>query len=167
MFVVLKIIATIASAAMTLSSVIPGSSSPTVIYAPHTSVIQAQGHVQNIGWMDTVSGSEVTIGTTGRALRLEAVRFKLSDFNNAKIDYSVLIPTYGWLSSTNFQPAGTTGLSLPIQQFKMELIGNSSYRLEYRVHIENTGWTSWQRSGTVAGTIGKRIEAINVRLVPN
>ncbi len=34
--------------------------------------ISYSGHVQNIGWMNSVKGGQ-TAGTTGRALRLEAI----------------------------------------------------------------------------------------------
>ena len=38
--------------------------------------MQAQGHVQNIGWMKPVTGTNITIGTTGKSLRLEAFKLK-------------------------------------------------------------------------------------------
>jgi uncharacterized protein YjdB len=35
--------------------------------------ITAQAHVQNIGWQDPQTGTDVTVGTTGQALRMEAI----------------------------------------------------------------------------------------------
>lgn len=39
--------------------------------------ITAQAHVQDIGWQKEVSGTNITIGTTGRSLRLEAFKLKI------------------------------------------------------------------------------------------
>lgn len=38
----------------------------------------AQGHVQNIGWQNSVTGYDIVIGTTGKSLRLEAFRLSLN-----------------------------------------------------------------------------------------
>ena len=39
------------------------------------------------------------------------------------------------------------------------------YDIQYRVHVSDIGWKDWQKNGTVAGVIGKRIEAIEIRIV--
>ncbi|GHE63523.1 hypothetical protein [Streptomyces capitiformicae] len=39
--------------------------------------VNAQAHVQNIGWMDPQSGGAVVVGTTGRAYNLEAIKIWL------------------------------------------------------------------------------------------
>lgn len=38
--------------------------------------IQATAHIQDIGWQETTRGTQIKIGTEGRALRLEALRLK-------------------------------------------------------------------------------------------
>lgn len=38
----------------------------------------AQGHVQDIGWQSEKTGTDITIGTTGRSLRLEAFKLKFA-----------------------------------------------------------------------------------------
>jgi uncharacterized protein YjdB len=40
--------------------------------------IAAQGHVQDIGWQNEVTGTDITIGTTGKSLRLEAFKLNFS-----------------------------------------------------------------------------------------
>jgi len=39
------------------------------------------------------------------------------------------------------------------------------YHVEYRVHVAELGWSPWARNGATAGTIGRRMEAIEIRLV--
>lgn len=36
----------------------------------------SQGHIQDIGWQSEVTGTDITIGTTGKALRLEAFKLR-------------------------------------------------------------------------------------------
>lgn len=38
----------------------------------------AQAHVQNIGWQDEVKGKNITIGTTGQSLRMEAFKLRFA-----------------------------------------------------------------------------------------
>ncbi|MFD9789881.1 polysaccharide deacetylase [Streptomyces sp. NPDC059070] len=42
--------------------------------SPSTGTVGAQAHVQNYGWMGWQNGNPITVGTTGAALRLEAVQ---------------------------------------------------------------------------------------------
>lgn len=71
----------------------------------------AQGHVQNIGWQ----GRGRIAGTSGRSLRLEAIRI-WSDCAGLKFTYSVHVQNIGWMSSkTAGQTAGTVGRGLQIE----------------------------------------------------
>ena len=45
------------------------------LYSPGA-IVTAQAHVQNIGWQPIVTstvGGKITVGTTGRALRVEKI----------------------------------------------------------------------------------------------
>ena len=50
----------------------------------HNDLIQYQVHVQDIGWMDYVSGGEIA-GTTGQAKRIEALRIRLLSYPCAEL----------------------------------------------------------------------------------
>ena len=58
--------------------------------------VSIQAHVQNIGWMGWASG---TAGTTGRSLRMEAVRIGLNGGSvSGGIEYRTHIQNFGWES---------------------------------------------------------------------
>jgi uncharacterized protein YjdB len=41
--------------------------------------ITAQAHVRNIGWQDIQTGADITVGTTGQSLPIEAIRITNRD----------------------------------------------------------------------------------------
>ena len=124
--------------------------------------IPGQGHVQNIGWLPT---STTIIGTTGKALRLEAV--KLSGF---PVEYQAHVQNLGWLPWVDAgEQAGTTGKSLRMEAIKIRLVPTAAMfgSVEYRCHVQNLGWLAWTKDGGTCGTTGKalRMEALQVRFV--
>ncbi|MGI6109395.1 MAG: L,D-transpeptidase family protein [Eubacteriaceae bacterium] len=80
--------------------------------AAQTSYIGLQAHVSNIGWQSWSYGTEVSTGTTGQGLPMEAVCMNLNGTLGDIMDlwYQVQVKDYGWLDWTkNGNPAGTTG----------------------------------------------------------
>ena len=131
--------------------------------------VPGEAHVQNIGWMPQTTQ---TIGTTGRALRLEAVR--LYGF---PLDYQAHVQNLGWMPWVGAshegvgETAGTTGRSLRMEAIRIRLIPTAAGwgSVEYRCHVQNLGWLAWTRDGGTCGTTGKslRMEALQVRFVPH
>jgi len=129
--------------------------------------VPGEGHVQNIGWMPQTTQ---TIGTTGRALRLEAVR--LYGF---PLDYQAHVQNIGWMPWVGAshegvgEAAGTTGRSLRMEAIRIRLVPTAAMfgSVEYRCHVQNLGWLAWTRDGGTCGTTGKslRMEALQVRFV--
>jgi hypothetical protein len=124
--------------------------------------IPGQGHVQNLGWLPT---STSIIGTTGKALRLEAVR--LSGF---PVEYQAHVQNVGWLPWVDAgEQAGTTGKSLRMEAIKIRLVPTAAMfgSVEYRCHVQDYGWLKWTKDGGLCGTTGqaRRLEAIEVRFV--
>ena len=124
--------------------------------------VPGQGHVQNLGWLPT---STTIIGTTGKALRLEAV--KLSGF---PVEYQAHVQNLGWLPWVDAgEQAGTTGKSLRMEAIRIRLVPTAAMfgSVEYRCHVQDLGWLKWTRDGGLCGTTGqaKRLEAIEVRFV--
>ena len=131
--------------------------------------VPGEAHVQNIGWMPQTTQ---TIGTTGRALRLEAVR--LYGF---PLDYQAHVQNLGWMPWVGAshegigEAAGTTGRSLRMEAIRIRLVPTAAGwgSVEYRCHVQNLGWLAWTRDGGTCGTTGKslRMEALQVRFVPH
>jgi uncharacterized protein YjdB len=131
--------------------------------------VPGEAHVQNIGWMPQTTQ---TIGTTGRALRLEAVR--LYGF---PLDYQAHVQNIGWMPWVGAsyegvgETAGTTGRSLRMEAIRIRLVPTAAMfgSVEYRCHVQNLGWLAWTRDGGTCGTTGKslRMEALQVRFVPH
>ena len=128
-------------------------------------------HVQNIGWSCESNNCEC-IGTTGRALRLEALQLKLPNTSSLTggIEYSAHVQNVGWQNFVkNGKTAGTTGQGLRMEAIKIRLTGEfqDNYDIYYRAHCERVGWLDWAKNGEIAGTTGcaYRLEAIQIVLV--
>ena len=133
-----------------------------------------QVHGRNYGWDQGWKTDGETAGTTGQALRLEALKAKIVDADGKAVDglgitYQVHVKNTGWMDwKSDGQIAGTTGQSLRMEAVKIKLTGDkaSQYSVSYRVHVQNKGWTDWVKDGAEAGTTGLslRAEAIEIKL---
>ncbi|MCH4168218.1 MAG: GH32 C-terminal domain-containing protein [Streptococcaceae bacterium] len=126
-------------------------------------------HVQNVGWQNALSDGQKA-GTTGKSLRLEAIKINLADGLDGGIEYMTHVQDIGnqkWVS--NGALAGTTGKGLRLEALKIRLTGEleTKYDVYYRVHVQNIGNQKWVKNGELAGTTGKslRLEAVQVLLV--
>ena len=137
-------------------------------------VISYAAHVQRIGWPDkeVISGetTQTYAGSTGRGLRVEAIRASVKGDQNLGITYNTYVQRKGWTGSQrDGAVAGTTGQSLRVEAIVMELTGTDAekYDLYYRVHVQSFGWLTWAKNGEVAGTtnLSRRIEAYEVAIV--
>ena len=128
-------------------------------------------HVQRYGWQAWKSTGK-TSGTTGKALRLEGIKIKLSGSPcSGSIMYRTHVQTYGWQAwKSNGQTSGTTGQSKRLEAIQIKLTGAlaKNYDVWYRVHAQRYGWMGWAKNGAKAGTQGYsyRLEAIQIKIVP-
>lgn len=133
--------------------------------------LQYEAHVQKVGWQGYRNEYELS-GTTGRALRLEAIKISLDARNyGGGISYSTHIQKIGWQAPVSDNAvSGTSGLSRRLEAIKINLTGPVAdhFDIFYRVHAQKYGWLSWAKNGQPAGTQGlaKRLEAIEIMLVP-
>jgi peptidoglycan/xylan/chitin deacetylase (PgdA/CDA1 family) len=105
--------------------------------------ISVETHVQNIGWQAAVSettviaenlfsginSSDKIAGTTGKSLRVEAVKIKLTGEIGDKFDifYRVHVENVGWTAWTsNGQAAGTEGISYRMEGIEIKLLPKGS-----------------------------------------
>ncbi len=130
-----------------------------------------QAHVQNIGWQDPVRDG-MTAGTTGRALRLEAL--KVNPPEGWVLRPKLHIQNAGWeqyadIAHGNDVTIGTTGQAVRVEKLEFEVVAKpegDDRDLYYRVHQQNTGWKGWTKSGYPTGTDGMslRLEAIEMKI---
>lgn len=84
-----------------------------------------QTHIQNIGWESTWRSNGQLSGTTGRSLRLEAIRIKLDGdiANQYDIYYRVHAENFGWLGwAKNGEAAGTAGYSYRLEAIQIRTV---------------------------------------------
>lgn len=141
--------------------------------------VEIDAHVQNIGWMNAV-GSGAVIGTTGQSKRLEALRIRLTGklAEQYDVNYRVHVQNIGWLGwAENGAAAGTSGYSLAVEAVQISITpkGTQSYdrntpsayeytTIKYQANIRDVGWQNTKKSGMVAGTPGKTLDALAVTL---
>lgn len=138
-------------------------------YVPSSSSVSYQSHVESIGWQDWYSNGG-TSGTSGKSLRLEAMRLSLEDDVDGGIEYQTHVQNIGWQDwVADGALSGTSGQSLRLEAIKIRLTGAiaKQFDIYYRVHAQNIGWMGWAKNGTASGTAGYsyRLEAIEIKLV--
>lgn len=126
-------------------------------------------HIQNIGWQNTVSDGQKA-GTSGKALRLEALKINIDGGSSGGIEYMTHVQNLGdqkWVK--NGAISGTSGKALRLEALKIRLTGElkEKYDVYYRVHVQTQGNQKWVKNSELAGTTGKalRLEAVQICLV--
>lgn len=139
-----------------------------------THFIDAQTHVQRIGWQDWQQDRQI-VGTTGRGLRLEAIRLKLANVSGLEYSGGIIYRTHvqriGWQGwRANGADSGTTGRGLRLEAIQIKLTGEIArhYDIYYRVHVQHYGWLDWAKNGESAGTssLAYRMEALQIMIEP-
>ena len=147
----------------------------TEIMTERQKTISYCAHVQESGWLDTVTSTEKiprTAGITGQALRMEAVKIFLNNTDGSSaVQYRAHVQRDGWQGwCSSGEVAGTEGESRRLEALEIKLAGEyaEKYDVVYRVYCEGAGWTGWVKNGQTAGTTGqsKRVEAVEIKLVP-
>lgn len=120
------------------------------------------GHSQNIGWQVPVADGAVA-GTTGKSLRLEALRFTFP--GQQARGHVQDIGWQGWQAGDSTQ-VGTTGKGKRLEaiQVRSTIPGVA---IECQAHVEGHGWLSRVGDGQLCGTTGSglRLEAVRLWIV--
>ncbi len=137
--------------------------------ATKTPVVAYNTHIQNEGWEKDFSKTNgETAGTSGKSLRLEAIKIKLENLENTSIRYQTHVQDIGWQDwKKDGEMSGTSGKALRLEGIKIELQNTEKYSVMYRVHVQDIGWQEWKTDGEIAGTTGKslRLEAIQIKII--
>ncbi|MER7796800.1 endonuclease/exonuclease/phosphatase family protein [Microbacterium sp. NPDC096154] len=138
-------------------------------------LISGTAHVQRIGDQKPAAANPLSLGTSGRALRVEGMTLRLANAPGSSIVYRVHIQKEGWQGwRQDGAFAGSRGKSQRLEGFYAYLTGPLAdrYVLQYRAHVQRIGWQPWRNGGTgaasFAGTSGQslRMEQLDFRLVP-
>lgn len=135
--------------------------------------VRYEAHVQDIGWQAQVKDGAIA-GTTGRNLKVEALKIMLADLDyegyKGGVEYCASVEGLGWqnyVSDGNI--IGTVGKNKKLEAVAMRLNGDVAdhYDIYYRVHTSDIGWQGWAKNDEKAGTegFGKKVEAVEIRLV--
>lgn len=134
-----------------------------------TPSVAYNGHIQDLGWEEDFSKKDGEIsGTTGKCLRVEALKIKLKNLDDASIKYEAHVQDIGWQGwKKDGEIAGTQGKCYRVEAIKIKLENAEKYSISYRTHVEDIGWQDWKTDGEIAGTTGqcKRIEAIQIKII--
>lgn len=136
---------------------------------PNSPDVSYSAHVKNIGWMNYVDDG-ATAGTTGRALRMEALKINVESSISGGVEYRTHVENIGWKDwVSNDQISGTVGCRLAVEAISIRLTGElaNRYDIYYRVHSQDFGWLGWAKDGEDAGSQGyaREAEAIQIKLV--
>lgn len=125
------------------------------------------GHVQNVGWTDAQVQAEeprvATVGTTGRSLRLEALRVNDPE---SPIVLRGHVQNLGWGDESRVE-VGTTGRALRLEAVQA-WSSQPGWSVVCQAHVQNVGWMEPVRDGATCGTTGLsyRLEAVRIWVVP-
>lgn len=126
-------------------------------------------HIQDEGWENDFSKKNGQMsGTSGKSLRLEAIKIKLDNPENVSIKYQTHVQDIGWQDwKKDGEISGTSGKSLRLEGIKIKLENTEKYSVMYRVHVQDIGWQDWKYDGELAGTTGLslRLEAIEIKII--
>lgn len=133
-----------------------------------------KAHVANYGWLPEVADGQ-TAGTTGHALRLEAV--KVSPPEGWELEISVHVANLGWKKFAGIvhgpiddcQVIGTVGQALQVEDVIVDVVNRpegDNRKLYFKVHQANTGWKGWTEEGFSSGTDGMSLslEAVQMKI---
>ena len=126
-------------------------------------------HLENLAWQSWVRNGIVS-GTTGSALRMEALELKLENIGSLDIGltYRAHVANTGWLPwVTNGATAGTVSQGIALQAIEIKLTGADAglFSVQYRVHVQNVGWQDWKQDGETAGTTGEDLQAEAITII--
>jgi uncharacterized repeat protein (TIGR02543 family) len=135
-----------------------------------TPAINASAYVQNRDWT-LMNANNGVLGTTGKSLRLEAIRVRVTSSISGGVEYRSHLQGSDWEKTwaRDGMTSGTTDESRRLEAVQIRLYGKmkNKYDVYYRVYASGYGWMAWAKNGEKAGTQGmkRRAEAVQIALV--
>ncbi|MDO5409429.1 MAG: hypothetical protein Q4F21_03135 [Lachnospiraceae bacterium] len=139
------------------------------------SMIQAIGHIANLGWSQGWKNSGEIIGTTGQHLPMEAIKIKLNTPYDQQYDilYRTHISNWGWTDwCRNGEVSGSVGMAIQAEAVQVKLVTKNSVEenqqgsvgsltkpiLTSSAHCSDLGWLSTVGEGEICGTTGRALQ---------
>jgi uncharacterized repeat protein (TIGR02543 family) len=135
-----------------------------------TPAINASAYVQNRDWT-LMNANNGVLGTTGKSLRLEAIRVRVTSSITGGVEYRSHLQGSDWEKTwaRDGMTSGTTDEARRLEAVQIRLYGKmkNKYDVYYRVYASGYGWMAWAKNGEKAGTQGmkRRGEAVQIALV--
>ena len=129
--------------------------------------IRYRAHVRGRGWLEWVQNG-ATAGTTGQSRRMEAAEIEIADGPiGMGVCYKAYVQGRGWLETEcDGDTGGTTEEGRRMEAIRIYLTNfPEGCGIRYRAHVAGKGWMGWVHHNQTAGTLGKRMEALQVRLI--
>lgn len=113
--------------------------------------IKYESHVQNIGWQSWVSDGQES-GTTGRSLRMEAIKITLENMPAYSVEYRCHVQNIGWQNWVRDGViAGTEGRSLRVEAIEIRIVAltdmttyNTALASKVEANYTPESWTTYQ-----------------------
>ncbi len=116
-----------------------------------------QTYRKGLGW-GTWQSNGSTSGQLNVAYPITGFRVQVDEIG---VNYQSSIGGITQVLRHNGETQGTGSL----ETVSMNLISGDGGSIEYRAYLRNTGWTSWARNGSVLGSSGSIVEALEARLI--
>lgn len=132
--------------------------------------IDASAYVQNRDWL-LINKKNGVLGTTGKSLRLEAIRVRVSSSIAGGVEYRSHLQGNDWEKTwaRDGMTSGTTDDARRLEAVQIRLYGKlkKKYDVYYRMYASGYGWMAWAKNGEKAGTqsMSRRGEAVQIALV--
>ena len=136
--------------------------------------VEYKSYVEGKGWETLWSQNGQISGSANEAKLLEAIQIRLTGemANHYDIYYRTYTQKNGWLDwAKNGEKAGTEGFGYRLEAIEIMLVEKNATppgsterpfvlnEISYQAHSASIGWQSVVYNGSVAGTIGKNLEA--------
>ena len=128
---------------------------------PH---VQYQAHVEDIGWQDWKQDGEIS-GTSGRSLRIEAIRIKLEGTDKYSVKYRMHVQDIGWQDwCYDGETAGTQTLSKRVEAIEIQIVDKIKEE-KVQLEIENPLATIKNEKQKVQGWIMTSVPDVKLNVL--
>ena len=129
--------------------------------------VEYQTFMQPWDWREHSENGE-TNGKPGQGMNMHTIKMDIYGLvqKNQHITYQVYIEGKGWQNAVKDNEEAGRDTVRRIEGFRINLENMPEYSVTYNSYIEGIGWQGWAIDGEISGIIGKRLEAIQIKIIP-
>lgn len=131
--------------------------------------VMGAAYVIGVGWLTREQPALNLVGTVGQDRDLGGVRLRVEGSSlPGGISYGLRWMGAGWIDASDGAACGYASDDRRYDLFRASLEGElaEKYDVAYRAYSWGVGWGEWARDGEAAGTEGKAIQGMAVRIEP-